>query len=91
MAWNEEAQIRCRFACICPQLWNRLEPTEKDDVRHCSPCNRDVYLASSEADVRRHSEQGHCIAVPVAGADGEADPEEPCWLVGKTMPPYGTK
>ena len=51
MAWNEEAQIRCRFQFICLQQWSKLQPTE-------------------QADVRRHGEQRHCIAVPV-GREGE--------------------
>jgi hypothetical protein len=51
-------------------------------------CNRDVHLALTEADVRRHSEQGRCIAVPVVQPDDEADPDEPCWVVGMMEPPY---
>ncbi len=69
MAWNEEARIRCRFQFTCPQLWSRLQPTEKDDVR-------------------RFSEQGRCIAVPVAREDEAADPDEPCWVVGLMERPY---
>lgn len=88
MAWNEEAQIRCRFQFICPQQWSLLQPTEQDDVRHCPACDRDVRLALSEADVRRHNAQGHCLAVPVAREHEAADSDEPCWLVGRMEPPY---
>ncbi len=88
MAWNDEGQIRCRFEFTCPRQWSRLQPTDKDDVRHCSECNRDVHLALSEADVRRHREQGHCIAVPVVREDEAADADEPRWLVGRMETPY---
>jgi hypothetical protein len=88
MAWNEEGRIRCRFEFICPQQWSKLQPTETDDVRHCAACNRDVHLALTEADVRRHSEQGRCIAVPVVQQDDDADPDEPCWVVGMMETPY---
>lgn len=89
MEWNEQARIRCQFHFTCPQLWNRLIPTNNDRVRHCPECNQDVYLALTEADMRRHGQQGHCIAVPVAQPDGEADSEGPHWMVGNAMPPYG--
>ena len=91
MAWNDEVQIRCRFQFTCPQQWSRLQPTEKDDERDCAECDRDVHLALTEADVWRFSEQGRCIAVPVVRTDDDADPDEPCWLVGKAMPPYGVE
>jgi len=91
MAWNDEAQIACRFAFTCPQQRSQLQPTAQADVRHCAACNRDVYLALSEADLRRHSEQGHCIAVSVGQPEEEADPDEPCWVVGLMEPPYGAR
>ena len=91
MAWNDEAQIACRFAFTCPQQWSQLQPTGQAHVRHCAACNRDVYLALSEADLRRHSEQGHCIAVSVGQPEEEADPDEPCWVVGLMEPPYNAE
>lgn len=88
MAWNDDAQIACRFAFTCPQQWSQLQPTETDDVRHCAACDRDVHLALTEADLRRHCEQGHCIAVPLAREGEAADPDESCWVVGMIEPPY---
>ncbi len=88
MAWNDDAQIACRFAFTCPQQWSKLQPTGQADVRHCSECNRDVYLALSEADMRLQSEQGRCIAVPLAQPEEKADPDEPCWVVGLMESPY---
>lgn len=91
MAWNDDAQIACRFAFTCPQQWSKLQPTGQADVRHCAACDRDVHLALTEADLRRHCEQGHCIAVPVAQPEEEADPDEPCWVAGLMETPSGTE
>lgn len=89
MAWKEEGWIECRFQFICPQQWSLLQQTSKDGVRHCLECHRDVYLALTEADLRRHRGQRHCIAVPLAQPDGEAEPGEPYWVVGMIETPYG--
>lgn len=88
MAWNDEVRIRCRFAFTCPQQWSRLQPTDTEDVRHCPACNRDVHLALTKADVRRHSDEGRCIAVPVAREDEAGDPDELGWVVGLMERPY---
>lgn len=65
MSWNDAAKITCQFKFKCPRVWHLLEPTAQDDVRHCAACDRDVYLAPTEESLRQHSEQGHCVAVPV--------------------------
>ncbi len=89
MAWNDEGQVKCRFQFICPQQWSLLRQTDKDGVRHCLECHRDVYLALTEKDFRRHSQEGRCVAVPVAQPDGETEPGEPCWVVGMIETLYG--
>lgn len=88
MSWNEKVRISCRFSFKCPRSWDHLQPTAEEGVRHCHECDRDVHLALAEEDVRRHCEEGRCIAVPVVQAHGAADPDESCWVVGKVMPPY---
>ncbi len=88
MAGNDEAQIRCRFEFACPQQRSRLQPTEKEDVRHCAECNRDVHLTLTEADVRQHSDEGRCIAVPVSRERGESRAEEREYVVGMVETPY---
>ena len=80
MSWNEEARIGCRFHFKCPQLWSRLQPTPAESVRHCPECDRDVYLALTEEDFRRHSEDGWCIAVPVSRERGESQDERASML-----------
>jgi len=88
MSWNEEARIRCRFSFKCPRLWDRLQPTAEEGVRHCHECDRDIHLALSEAAVRRFSEEGRCIAVPVSRERGESRGKEREYVVGMVETPY---
>lgn len=88
MGWNEQTRITCQFHFKCPQLWDRLFLTNRDGVRHCSECNRDVHLALTQEDFSRHRDEGHCIAVPVLREDGHDESEIPLHLVGMAMPLY---
>jgi hypothetical protein len=65
MSWNEEANIRCLLSYACPQLWDRLAPTDNPDRRHCEQCDRDVHLVHDEEDFFQHAANGHCVAVPI--------------------------
>lgn len=85
MSWSEEAWISCQFRFKCPQLWDCLQPTGVEGVRHCPECRRDVYLALTERDFRKHSDEGRCIAVPVLQSD---NPDMPVYVVGMANPPY---
>lgn len=82
--WNDATQIRCKFTFKCPKVWNRLQPPAVEGVRHCSECDRDVYLVLTEEEFRRHGEAGHCVAVPVKGEESFGS------YVGKIMPSYGS-
>ena len=88
MNWNEEARITCSFRFKCPQVWNRLQPTQVESVRHCTECQRDVHLALTEEDFRKHSEEGRCIAVPVLQNNTEVDSDEPVYWLGQVVTPY---
>ncbi len=88
-SWNEEARISCEFRFKCPRTWEGLQPTADEGVRHCGACERDVHLAMTEQDFRRHREQGRCIAVRVLVSGEKADSgNEPGWWVGEPGPPY---
>ncbi len=89
MSWNEEARISCWFSFKCPRLWDRLQPTAEQGVRHCPECDRDVHLALTEEDFRRHSEEGWCIAVPILRPERQVDPDGSYYVVGRADPPYG--
>ena len=88
MSWNEEAKISCAFRFKCPKLWDRLQPTAVEGVRHCPECRRDVHLALTEETFRQHSDEGRCIAVPVWQDNPEEDPNDPVYWVGQVIAPY---
>lgn len=88
MNWNEAINISCRFRFKCPQLWDRLLQTDVEGIRHCPECERDVHLALTEEDFRRHSEEGRCVAVRVLQSDRQAAPDMPVYLVGMAQSPY---
>lgn len=86
--WNDQARIACSFKFKCPKLWHLLQPTAVEGVRHCPECDRDVHLALTEDEFRRHSEQGLCIAVPVLRPERRAEPETPAYVLGRAESPY---
>lgn len=88
VAWNEEARISCAFAFKCPKVWNRLQPTSEEGVRHCPACDRDVYLARTEEDFRRYADEGQCVAVRVLAPD-PSEEAEPSYVFGRVRAPYG--
>ena len=90
VAWNGEARISCDFSFKCPKTWERLSPTDITSIRHCPECERDVHLALTEEDFRRHAEGGHCVAgrVMTPGTPNEA---EPVYFVGSPGFPYGAQ
>jgi hypothetical protein len=50
------------FRFVCPQRWESLTPTEQGWTRHCSQCNRQVYLCTSDEQTIAHARAGNCIA-----------------------------
>jgi hypothetical protein len=63
MAWNDEAELRCKFTFVCEKQWDELEPTEVDDQRHCARCDQRVYLTESPAQFEVTRAAGRCVAV----------------------------
>ena len=78
----------CEFRFKCPQVWDRLRPTAVQEVRHCPECRRDVYLALTDEDLRRHRDKGRCVAVPMVLTVQETD-DDPPLAVGMLETPYG--
>jgi len=87
-AWNDAARISCEFAFKCPKVWERLVPTAVEGVRHCPACDRDVHLALTEEDFRRHADQRRCVAVRVVAAEA-TDEAQPVYIVGSPGASYG--
>lgn len=53
------------FAFECPKTWGALEKTNVDSVRHCSSCDRNVYLSVTVDGFNSNVLKGRCVAVPV--------------------------
>lgn len=88
-AWNDVARISCEFSFKCPKTWECLSHTNIAGIWHCSACDRDVHLALTEEDFRRHAEGGHCVAVQVLEPTA-SDQAEPVCIVGSLGTPYAT-
>ncbi len=88
MAWNDEAKISCAFRFKCPKVWDNLQPTQHEGIRHCPECDRDVHLALTEADFRRHADEGHCVAVRVLQARVPEGDRIEVLMVGNVRAPY---
>jgi uncharacterized protein (TIGR02996 family) len=83
VAWRllvaSPAVERCKvaFRFQCPMTWSALEATERDGVRHCTGCQRDVYYALTVGEAREHAKNGHCVALDVTSARWRDDLSEP--------------
>lgn len=53
----------CKFAYACPQTWEALEKTGKDDVRHCHECDKDVFLCEDGNALLDAMRFDRCVAV----------------------------
>ena len=53
----------CTFQFECPRKWESLKLTNQDGTRHCSQCNRDVYLCSTDEELIAHAKADHCVAI----------------------------
>lgn len=83
VAWRlliaSPAVERCGVASRvqCPMTWSALQATERDGVRHCTGCQRDVYYALTVGEARAHAKDGHCVALDVTSARWRDDLSEP--------------
>ena len=85
MPWNSEEIISCEFVSQCPRTWEQFASTDHPNIRHCSSCDREVHLVTTEEDFRRHAGGGHCVAVRVLkGREDHAGS-----YVGQIRTPYG--
>ena len=46
----------------CPREWEKLQPTNHEDVRRCPQCDRDVHFCTSDADTIAKARAGLCVA-----------------------------
>lgn len=67
-------------ASPCPTAWSRLHTSFSDAVRHCTACNRKVYLCQNEQDIKFYSSLKYPIAVDAPEAAtvlANLPPEQP--------------
>jgi hypothetical protein len=67
-------------ASPCPTAWSRLRTSFSDAVRHCTACNRKVYLCQNEQDIKFYSSLKYPIAVDAPEAAAllaNLPPEQP--------------
>ena len=51
---------------VCPMRWDKLAPTDREDVRSCSGCHREVTYCTTIAEARTIARVGGCLAVDLA-------------------------
>jgi hypothetical protein len=56
---------RVRFQSQCPKQWETLAPTDREGVRYCDDCRREVHYCDSVAKAEDHARRGDCITVPL--------------------------
>lgn len=54
------------LAYECPREWARLVTTNRENVRFCHTCSRQVFLCAGPNDAERYAEEGHYIAENVS-------------------------
>lgn len=58
---------------VCPMRWDKLAPTDREGVRSCSGCHREVTYCTTIEQARTIAQQGGCIAVDLATARAPYD------------------
>jgi hypothetical protein len=56
-----EVQFRFR----CPQVWEFLDETDREGVRHCKICAQNVYWCDSMDKIETHAAERRCVAFEV--------------------------
>lgn len=67
--------LNCSFKFLCGKAWAELEAIypERDSIRYCNECGKDVHLVTTEHALRTAVEEGHCVAVPGMPYTSEAE------------------
>jgi uncharacterized protein (TIGR02996 family) len=74
-----------RFDLVCDRKWQEMRPTDKEGVRFCEGCQKDVHYCVTISTARGHARNGHCVAVDLRVQRREGD-LEPIMMVGAIRP-----
>jgi hypothetical protein len=62
----EKIEISCEntnWDFKCPKNWFDLSESDSKNIRHCSSCNKDVYLCRNHEELSVNSNKGRCVAL----------------------------
>ncbi|HEU0037488.1 MAG TPA: TIGR02996 domain-containing protein [Kofleriaceae bacterium] len=82
--WRRRQQLGMEL--VCPARWDKLEPTDREGVRACGACQREVTYCTTVAQARSIALAGGCVAVDIAASRRPHD-LEPEMVVGRPAPP----
>ena len=54
--------LNCEMEFECPKNWFELAGTNEAGVKHCSTCNKNVYLCITQDELDQFALKGECIA-----------------------------
>ena len=76
-----------RFSFQCPQQWEKLQPTKREQVRYCVVCERNVFHCHTIDQARTMARMGRCVAVDSRLAREEGDVSDSGrMLLGRVLP-----
>ncbi len=61
------------YAFRCPQRWDGLARTDREDVRYCSLCVKHVFYFEGVDEAREAARQGRCVAIDLGAERWEDD------------------
>ncbi len=61
------------FAFRCPQRWDALARTEREEVRRCGTCRKHIHYFDNVDDARAAARAGHCVAIDLGSERWEND------------------
>ena len=54
----------CSFKFECDQVWDNLEETKSNKIKHCTKCDEDVHLIEDVWDLTWAINANYCVAIP---------------------------
>jgi len=80
---SDVIEIRnCQIRYACANDWDGLGKTQNDAVRHCSSCERDVYLCRTETELHQAMIDNQCVAIKIY----DASKDQEAMLLGDIIP-----
>lgn len=53
----------CEWKVKCPIRWEALDKTNRDGVRNCSVCAREVHLCETKGEIEQAIRNNWCVAI----------------------------